>query len=83
MRTESSDKRFREKRNDDISESMSQLPVISGKKLVKTLKKCGYYVRDQKGSHIHLRHPTKPPLTIPNHKAIARGTMKLLYGTQN
>jgi predicted RNA binding protein YcfA (HicA-like mRNA interferase family) len=57
---------------------MSQLPVISGKKLVKTLKKCGYYVRDQKESYVHLRHPTRQPLTIPNHKAIARGTMRAI-----
>jgi predicted RNA binding protein YcfA (HicA-like mRNA interferase family) len=55
---------------------MSHLPVISGKKLIKTLEKCGYYVRDQKGSHIHLRNPVKPPLTIPNHKTIARGTLR-------
>ena len=41
---------------------MSHLPVISGKKLIKTLEKCGYYVRDQNKSHIHLRSPVKPPL---------------------
>lgn len=57
---------------------MSQLSVISGKKLVKTLKKCGYYIRDQKGTHIHLRHPTRPLLTIPNHRIIARGTMRAI-----
>lgn len=36
---------------------MSRLPVISGKALIKILMKSGYYVRDQEGSHIHLRHP--------------------------
>lgn len=40
------------------------------------LLSAGYYVRDQKGSHIHLRHPTRNPLTIPNHKEIARGTLR-------
>ena len=57
---------------------MSQLPVISGKKLIKALKKIGYYVRDQRGSHIHLRHPYKNPLTIPNHKEIAKGTLRAI-----
>jgi predicted RNA binding protein YcfA (HicA-like mRNA interferase family) len=54
---------------------MTKLPVISGKKLVKVLTKLGYYVRDQKGSHIHLRHPIRKPLTVPAHKIIARGTL--------
>ncbi|MFH1199742.1 MAG: type II toxin-antitoxin system HicA family toxin, partial [Candidatus Micrarchaeota archaeon] len=39
--------------------------------------------RDQKGSHIHLRHPTLPPLTIPNHAVIARGTLKEIMRTAN
>jgi len=57
---------------------MSRLPFISGKKLVKILKKCGYYIRDQRGSHIHMRHPVKPLLTIPNHKTIAKGTLRAI-----
>ncbi|MDP7265048.1 MAG: type II toxin-antitoxin system HicA family toxin [Candidatus Thermoplasmatota archaeon] len=57
---------------------MSQIPVISGKRLIKALAKIGYYVRDQRGSHIHLRHPYKNPLTIPNHKEIAKGTLRAI-----
>lgn len=57
---------------------MSRLPVISGKHLIKVLQKSGYYVRDQKGSHIHLRHPVKPPLTVPDHATIARGTLRAI-----
>jgi len=57
---------------------MSKLPIVSGPELVKALCKLNYYVRDQKGSHIHLRHPTKRPLTIPNHKEIARGTLRVI-----
>ena len=57
---------------------MSKLPIVSGTKLVKALCKLGYYVRDQKGSHIHLRHPEKRPLTIPNHNEIARGTLRAI-----
>ncbi len=55
---------------------MSKLPIVSGKKVIKTLSKIGYYVRDQKGSHIHLRHPERKALTVPNHSEIARGTLK-------
>ena len=55
---------------------MTKLPVLSGKDVLSILESIGYYVRDQKGSHIHLRHPTRKPLTIPNHKEIARGTLR-------
>jgi predicted RNA binding protein YcfA (HicA-like mRNA interferase family) len=57
---------------------MSKLPVVSGKQVIKALQKIGYYVRDQKGSHIHLRHPNKIPLTVPNHREIARGTLRTI-----
>ena len=57
---------------------MSKLPIMSGSDMVKAMSKIGYYVRDQRGSHIHLRHPFKKPLTIPNHKEIARGTVKAI-----
>jgi len=35
-------------------------------------------VNDQKGSHIHLRHPVRRPLTVPNHPEIARGTLRII-----
>jgi predicted RNA binding protein YcfA (HicA-like mRNA interferase family) len=43
-----------------------KLPVVSGRELVKVLVKDGYYIRNQRGSHIHLLHPYKRPLTIPH-----------------
>ena len=52
-----------------------KLPVVSGKDLIRALSRAGYYVRDQKGSHVHLRHPTKKPLTVPMHETIAKGTL--------
>jgi len=33
---------------------MMKLPVVSGRDAIKALSKIGYYVRDQKGSHVHL-----------------------------
>jgi len=57
---------------------MSRLPVVSGKEAIKALVKSGYYVRDRESSHIHLRHPFRQPLTIPDHKEIARGTLRAI-----
>lgn len=57
---------------------MSKFPVVSGKKVLKALIKVGYYVRDRESSHIHLRHPVKKPLTITEHKEIAKGTLRAI-----
>jgi len=55
-----------------------RLPVLSGKEVIKALSKLGYYVRDQKGSHVHLRHPSRKPLTVPNHPEVAKGTLSAI-----
>ena len=55
-----------------------KLPVVSAKEVIKALSKIGYYVRDQKGSHVHLRHSYRKPLTIPDHQEIARGTLRAI-----
>lgn len=57
---------------------MSHLPAVSGKDLIKALEKEGYTIHDQKGSHVHLRHPRRPPLTVPHHEFIARGTLRAI-----
>jgi predicted RNA binding protein YcfA (HicA-like mRNA interferase family) len=59
---------------------MSKLPVVSGKDLVKALAKIGYETDHQKGSHIILRQLNSPfrRLTIPNHKEIAKGTLRAI-----
>jgi predicted RNA binding protein YcfA (HicA-like mRNA interferase family) len=53
-------------------------PVISGEKLVKVLKKLGYSIIRQRGSHIMLRKSKKAGehnIIIPNHPEIAKGTL--------
>ena len=55
-----------------------KLPILSGKEVVKALGKLGYTINDQKGSHVHLRHPVRRPLTVPNHPEIARGTLRII-----
>ena len=57
---------------------MSKLPTISGKDLIKSLTKQGYYIRGQTGSHVHLRHLTKLPVTVPNHPTISKGTLNAI-----
>jgi predicted RNA binding protein YcfA (HicA-like mRNA interferase family) len=57
---------------------MTKLPVVSGRDLTKVLAKVGYLHDHQKGSHIILRHQAPPHrrITIPDHKEIAKGTLK-------
>jgi predicted RNA binding protein YcfA (HicA-like mRNA interferase family) len=52
--------------------------VLSGAKLCRVLEKAGYIIDHQTGSHIILRHEAPPHrrLTVPNHKEIAKGTLK-------
>jgi len=59
---------------------LSKLPVISGKKLCKVLGKIGYSIDHQTGSHIILRHKNPPyrRLTVPEHKEIAKGTLRAI-----
>jgi len=55
-----------------------KLPVLSGLEIIKILVKHGYYIHNQKGSHVHLRHATRQPLTVPRHSEVARGTLKAI-----
>ena len=57
---------------------MHKIPVVSGIKVVKALTKIGYETDHQTGSHIILRHKQYPyqRLTVPNHKEIAKGTLR-------
>ena len=53
--------------------------LYSGKKIIKALKRAGFYQVSQKGSHIKLRGIWRGKLQtviIPNHKEIALGTFQ-------
>ena len=59
---------------------MRKLPLLSGKEVCKALAKIDYRVDHQTGSHFILRNE-KPPyrrLTVPNHKEIAKGTLRAI-----
>jgi predicted RNA binding protein YcfA (HicA-like mRNA interferase family) len=58
---------------------MSKLPVISGAECIKALEKIGFVVNRQRGSHITLvRQEPLTQLTVPNHKTIAKGTLRTI-----
>ncbi|MBI2656209.1 type II toxin-antitoxin system HicA family toxin [Candidatus Woesearchaeota archaeon] len=59
---------------------MPKLPTISGKDLIKAFTGIGYKIDHQTGSHIILRNSTPPHrrLTVPNHKEIAKGTLRAI-----
>jgi len=55
-----------------------KLPQISGKELIKKLRKFGFVVTRQKGSHIRLEKNIKEKtikITIPNHPQLKKGTL--------
>jgi predicted RNA binding protein YcfA (HicA-like mRNA interferase family) len=57
---------------------MSRLPVCSGQAAIRAFQKLGYQVDHQTGSHIILRHPQMRRLTVPNHRELAKGTLRAL-----
>jgi len=59
---------------------VSKLPVVSDRQAVAALGRTGYEIDHQTGSHIILRH-VRPPhrrLTVPNHKELAKGTLRAI-----
>ena len=57
---------------------MSRLSVCSGVDAVRAFRKIGYEVDHQTGSHMILRHPSGRRLTVPNHRELAKGTLRAL-----
>jgi predicted RNA binding protein YcfA (HicA-like mRNA interferase family) len=57
-----------------------KLPVISGSDAVRAFSGVGYKFDEQHGSHIIIRHVDPPHmrLSIPNHKELAKGTLRAL-----
>jgi len=52
--------------------------VVSGGDLIKLLKKLGYQVLRQRGSHVRLVKTTRTgdhKITVPMHREIAKGTL--------
>lgn len=58
---------------------MPQLPVMSGREAVRAFEKHGWEVARQRGSHIIMvKAGQNVTLSIPDHKGVARGTLRSL-----
>lgn len=55
-----------------------KLPVVGGQEAIKALRRIGYEVDVQEGSHIILRHRQLPHrrLSVPNHRELAKGVLR-------
>ena len=55
----------------------SKYPVLPPEKIIKTMKKLGFYKISQKGSHAkYINQKTGRIFIIPMHNDIAKGTLK-------
>jgi predicted RNA binding protein YcfA (HicA-like mRNA interferase family) len=59
---------------------VSQLPRVSGREIVDALRKLGYELDRQRGSHMILRQSSPPHrrLTVPDHDEVAKGTLRAI-----
>lgn len=59
---------------------MTRLPTVDAAKFVRALKRAGFVLDGQKGSHLTLRHPSSQrQTTVPMHGGdLKRGLMKLI-----
>ena len=62
---------------------MRALPLVSGADCIAALAKIGYRTIRQKGSHVRLVSPGKPPVTVPLHPELDRGTCEASYARSN
>ena len=63
---------------------MAQLPNLSGKEVVKAFENLGWEFSRQSGSHIVLtKDGEMASLSVPNHKAVAKGTLRSLIRAAN
>lgn len=60
---------------------MASLPVVSGRECVKALRRLGYEVARQRGSHVRMRCPGRTPVTVPMHDELDRGTPRSILRT--
>jgi predicted RNA binding protein YcfA (HicA-like mRNA interferase family) len=58
---------------------MTKLPSLTGKDILSILKKLGFEIKRQKGSHVFLQHPDGRATVVPIHsgETIGPGLIKL------
>jgi predicted RNA binding protein YcfA (HicA-like mRNA interferase family) len=63
---------------------MASLPVLSGREVVKTFESLGWKVARQSSSHIIMtKEGESVTLSVPDHKEVARGTLRSLIRSAN
>ena len=63
---------------------MASLPVLSGQEVVRVFETFGWSVARQRSSHIIMtKEGGIVTLSIPNHKEVARGTLRSLIRSAN
>ena len=63
---------------------MASLPVLSGREVVKTFESLGWKVARQSSSHIIMtKEGEMVTLSIPDHKEVAKGTLRSLIRAAN
>jgi predicted RNA binding protein YcfA (HicA-like mRNA interferase family) len=62
-----------------------KLPVVSGKEFIKRMKKKGFELAGQEGSHmiVRLNQPPYTKLSVPNHKELDKGLLRALIRDAN
>ncbi|WP_414583245.1 type II toxin-antitoxin system HicA family toxin [Scytonema sp. PCC 10023] len=57
---------------------MPKLPVFTGEEVISALKKVGFQVVRQKGSHVRMQHEDGRVVTIPVHagKTLGKGLLR-------
>jgi len=62
----------------------SLIPVLSGREVVRAFERLGWQVARQKGSHVIMIKPGEiVTLSVPDHKEVARGTLRSLVRAAN
>ncbi|MFL6281714.1 MAG: type II toxin-antitoxin system HicA family toxin [Pyrinomonadaceae bacterium] len=63
---------------------MASLPVLSGREVVKAFESLGWKIARQSSSHIIMtKEGEMVTLSIPDHKEVARGTLRSLIRAAN
>ena len=63
---------------------MAAIPALSGREVVRVFESFGWSVARQRGSHIVMtKERENVTLSVPDHKAVAKGTMRSLIRSAN
>ena len=63
---------------------MATLPVLSGKEVVKRFENLGWRIARQSSSHIIMtKEGEVATLSVPDHKEVAKGTLRSLIRSAN